>query len=37
MNHSPAFWINVEQIFGAYAAPRQWLRRNGAGLHRYRF
>lgn len=37
MNHSPAFWANVEQVYGAYAAPRRWLRENGAGLHRYRF
>jgi len=37
MNHSPAFWANVEQIFGAYAAPRRWLRENGSELHRYRF
>jgi len=37
MNHSPAFWTNVEQIYGAYAAPRRWLRENGTELHRYRF
>lgn len=37
MNHSPAFWANVEDIHGAYAAPRRWLRENGAELHRYRF
>ena len=37
MNHSRAFWATVEQIHGPYDAPRQWLRENGAGLHRYRF
>jgi hypothetical protein len=37
MNHSPAFWTNVERIYGAYAAPRRWLRQNGSELHRYRF
>jgi len=37
MNHSPAFWANVGQVYGAYAAPRRWLRENGAELHRYRF
>lgn len=37
MNHSPAFWAQVERIFGPYQAPRRWLRDNGAELHRYRF
>lgn len=37
MNHSPAFWATVERIYGAYQAPRQWLRANGSGLHRYKF
>lgn len=37
MNHSPDFWAVVTRIFGPYQAPRQWLRDNGAGLHRYRF
>lgn len=37
MNHSPAFWAQVERIFGPYDAPRLWLRDNGAELHRYRF
>ncbi|WP_254442473.1 M48 family metallopeptidase [Ruegeria arenilitoris] len=37
MNHSPAFWENVEQLFGPYKNPRRWLRDNGAELHRYRF
>ncbi|MEM9577262.1 MAG: SprT family zinc-dependent metalloprotease [Pseudomonadota bacterium] len=37
MNHSPAFWQEVERIYGDYAHPRAWLRREGSGLHRYRF
>ncbi|WP_235962959.1 M48 family metallopeptidase [Ruegeria haliotis] len=37
MNHSPAFWAQVERIFGPYEKPRRWLRDNGAELHRYRF
>ncbi len=37
MNHSPAFWAQVERIFGPYKEPRRWLRDNGAELHRYRF
>jgi predicted metal-dependent hydrolase len=37
MNHSRSFWQEVEKIHGPYEAPRNWLRQNGAGLHRYRF
>ena len=37
MNHSPAFWAEVTRIHGSYEAPRAWLRREGSGLHRYRF
>lgn len=37
MNHSPAFWAEVERIYGDYAAARAWLRREGSSLHRYRF
>ncbi|WP_371225673.1 M48 family metallopeptidase [Roseovarius sp. 2305UL8-3] len=37
MNHSPAFWAVVERLYPNYHAPRQWLRQNGAALHRYRF
>jgi predicted metal-dependent hydrolase len=37
MNHSPAFWAEVERIYGDYRAPRGWLRENGSDLHRYRF
>jgi predicted metal-dependent hydrolase len=37
MNHSPAFWAEVERIHGPYDAPRAWLRRDGNRLHRLRF
>ena len=37
MNHSAAFWSLVEEICPEYRDPRQWLRKNGAELHRYRF
>ncbi len=37
MNHSPAFWAQVERIYGPYKEPRRWLRDYGAELHRYRF
>jgi predicted metal-dependent hydrolase len=37
MNHSPAFWAEVERIHGPYKAHRGWLRTNGSDLHRYRF
>lgn len=37
MNHSPAFWENVQRIYGDYKAPRSWLRKQGGDLHRYRF
>ena len=37
MNHSPAFWDVVVQLYGPYEAERGWLRRHGAELHRYRF
>lgn len=37
MNHSAAFWSLVEQLYPEYKEPRLWLRRNGSGLHRYRF
>ncbi|KPQ06331.1 MAG: putative metal-dependent hydrolase [Rhodobacteraceae bacterium HLUCCA12] len=37
MNHSPAFWAEVERLMPGYAEPRLWLRIHGAGLHRYRF
>lgn len=37
MNHSPAFWRVVENLYGDWHPQRQWLHREGAGLHRYRF
>ncbi len=37
MNHSPAFWSEVERIYGPCKAPRLWLRREGSSLHRYKF
>jgi predicted metal-dependent hydrolase len=37
MNHSPAFWSEVERIYGDYKPARKWLRQNGSDLHRYRF
>jgi len=37
MNHSPAFWSVVHQLFGPYEAERTWLRKHGAELHKYRF
>lgn len=37
MNHSPAFWALVARLCPNYRVPRGWLRREGAGLHRYRF
>jgi len=37
MNHSAAFWAEVERIYGPYKAPRSWLRQHGNDLHRYQF
>lgn len=37
MNHSAAFWAQVDRIHGPYDAQRKWLRVNGAQLHRYQF
>lgn len=37
MNHSPAFWAQVQRIYGDYTAPRRWLRTQGNDLHRYKF
>ncbi|WP_439142839.1 M48 family metallopeptidase [Planktotalea sp.] len=37
MNHSSAFWETVTRIHGPYAEPRAWLRKNGSGLHSYKF
>lgn len=37
MDHSPAFWKQVETLYGDWRSPRKWLREHGAELHRYRF
>lgn len=37
MNHSPAFWAEVERLMPGYKTPRKWLRTHGAELHRFRF
>ena len=37
MDHSPAFWAQVEAIFPNYSTPRNWLRDQGTHLHRIRF
>ena len=37
MNHSPAFWQQVEHLYGDYQGPRKWLKQQGGGLHRFRF
>jgi hypothetical protein len=37
MNHSAAFWAEVERIYGDYKPPRRWLKKHGSDLHRYQF
>ncbi len=37
MDHSRAFWNMVRAVCPEYQTSRNWLRREGAGLHRYRF
>ncbi|MFD1344641.1 M48 family metallopeptidase [Litorisediminicola beolgyonensis] len=37
MNHSKAFWTLVERLYGDWSGPRDWLRRDGSGLHSFRF
>lgn len=37
MDHSQAFWGLVTQLKPDFEDPRDWLRRDGAGLHRFRF
>lgn len=36
MDHSPAFWAVVEQLYPDHAACRRWLRTHGETLHRLR-
>lgn len=35
MNHGPAFWRLVGKLTESVKQPKAWLRREGAGLHRY--
>lgn len=37
MNHSAAFWAEVERLMPDYATHRAWLRKNGETLHGYQF
>jgi predicted metal-dependent hydrolase len=37
MNHAPAYWRTLAGLMPGYEAPRQWLRREGTRLHRFRF
>jgi predicted metal-dependent hydrolase len=37
MDHSRAFWAQVEAICPAYRTPRKWLKDHGTDLHRFRF
>ena len=37
MNHSKSFWAVVQDIYGDYGQPRDWLRTSGNQLHRYDF
>ncbi len=37
MDHSPAFWALVARLCPGHEEPRAWLRREGAGLHRFDF
>ncbi len=37
MDHLPAFWDAVARLYGDHKPQRDWLKRDGATLHRYRF
>ncbi len=37
LNHSDRFWAVVRRLCPGFEAERDWLRRNGAALHRYDF
>lgn len=37
MDHSRAFWAQVERLMPGHKSARDWLRREGTGLHRWRF
>ena len=32
MNHSPAFWLEVEQVFPNYREAKKWLKERGPAL-----
>ncbi|MDG1936951.1 MAG: SprT family zinc-dependent metalloprotease [Paracoccaceae bacterium] len=37
MNHSNQFWNELRSLLGEYREEKQWLRENGATLHKYKF
>ncbi|MEL6794525.1 MAG: SprT family zinc-dependent metalloprotease, partial [Pseudomonadota bacterium] len=37
MNHGPQFWALVERLRPDWRVQRNWLREEGAALHRFRF
>lgn len=37
MDHSPAFWAEVDRLHPGHGRQRAWLRGEGAALHRFRF
>lgn len=37
MDHSRAFWAEVGRLFPGHESARAWLKREGTGLHRWRF
>ncbi len=37
MNHSAKYWAGLARLKPGYEAPRKWLRKNGAALHKYQF
>jgi predicted metal-dependent hydrolase len=37
MNHSPSYWAVLESLMPGWKPQRDWLRRHGRELHRYRF
>jgi len=37
MNHSAAFWKQVDKLFPDHKSQRQWLRDEGRSLHRFKF
>lgn len=37
MNHTPAFWAVLGDLYGDYAPIRRWLHKNGPALHNFQF